>query len=269
MRVDGPRRQCVLARARAAGGCRTSARGRGTCPASSRAAGRCRTAVRGRGKLGVRLLFAGRRLPGTHLENRNLAWVLGQVLGSRASVPPTGVGLPECPTSQGDAQRKPLQIAVFVGRAVAGLWQAAASVRPGVSAPPCGCRRWRGQDSNLRRQSQSVYSRSPLTTRTPRRVRSCSLEGPLWRSVQPWVHHAAARRAPTSACAGGAGDVGGENMGTPRGAGSVHRGPSWRPRKARTSGGLVRREAVREAVQEASLRRPRAAVGPRAAFGAS
>ena len=28
----------------------------------------------------------------------------------------------------------------------------------------------RGQDSNLRRQSQSVYSRSPLTTRTPRRA---------------------------------------------------------------------------------------------------
>jgi hypothetical protein len=32
-----------------------------------------------------------------------------------------------------------------------------------------GASRWRGQDSNLRRQSQRVYSASPLTAREPRR----------------------------------------------------------------------------------------------------
>ena len=32
-----------------------------------------------------------------------------------------------------------------------------------------GAWRWRGQDSNLRRQSQRVYSASPLTAREPRR----------------------------------------------------------------------------------------------------
>jgi hypothetical protein len=38
-------------------------------------------------------------------------------------------------------------------------------------------RTWRGQDSNLRRQSQSVYSRSPLTTRTPRRASPAASRG--------------------------------------------------------------------------------------------
>src|SRR5436305_4692094 len=39
---------------------------------------------------------------------------------------------------------------------------------------PSSARRttWRGQDSNLRRQSQCVYSASPLTAREPRRARS-------------------------------------------------------------------------------------------------
>jgi hypothetical protein len=48
---------------------------------------------------------------------------------------------------------------------------------------------WRGQDSNLRRLSQPVYSRSPLTTRTPRR-------GGLSLEV---VASAAARKRPAGA----------------------------------------------------------------------
>ena len=38
-----------------------------------------------------------------------------------------------------------------------------------VHPPACGANLWRGQDSNLRRQSQGVYSASPLTAREPRR----------------------------------------------------------------------------------------------------
>jgi hypothetical protein len=42
--------------------------------------------------------------------------------------------------------------------------------RPRAAGPPPA--QWRGQDSNLRRQSQRVYSASPLTAREPRRGRS-------------------------------------------------------------------------------------------------
>jgi len=41
--------------------------------------------------------------------------------------------------------------------------------------------RWRGQDSNLRRQSQRVYSASPLTAREPRRG---SVQSSLEREAQ-------------------------------------------------------------------------------------
>ena len=56
----------------------------------------------------------------------------------------------------------------------------------------CGGNLWRGQDSNLRRQSQRVYSASPLTAREPRQgsvslgKRMCSwLTGGRTSSVHP------------------------------------------------------------------------------------
>jgi hypothetical protein len=42
---------------------------------------------------------------------------------------------------------------------------------PGTHERP-GSGSWRGQDSNLRRQSHTVYSRAPLTAQEPRRGRS-------------------------------------------------------------------------------------------------
>src|SRR3954452_7245720 len=45
---------------------------------------------------------------------------------------------------------------------------AAATAKPGVSDDDCA--EWWGQDSNLRRQSQRVYSPSPLTAREPHRA---------------------------------------------------------------------------------------------------